>query len=139
MAAQLGVTHVAMESTGVYWKPVWNLLVGSSNYCWSMLSTLSKCPDERRTFVIICSNTTARFANSEQIIIRGFGHQASPNPLSVVCNALGTCLRSHLLSRRSEYFRESRLVGFSTPNFTRASEPTLSCNQLHSKSLRKGE
>jgi transposase len=22
----LGVTHVAMESTGVYWKPVWNLL-----------------------------------------------------------------------------------------------------------------
>jgi hypothetical protein len=30
---QLGVTHVAMESTGVYWKPVWNresLLVGFS-------------------------------------------------------------------------------------------------------------
>jgi hypothetical protein len=25
LAAQ-GVTHVAMESTGVYWKPVWNLL-----------------------------------------------------------------------------------------------------------------
>ena len=24
--AGLGVTHVAMESTGVYWKPVWNLL-----------------------------------------------------------------------------------------------------------------
>jgi transposase len=23
---QLGVTHVAMESTGVYWKPVWNIL-----------------------------------------------------------------------------------------------------------------
>jgi len=23
-----GVTHVAMESTGVYWKPVWNLLQG---------------------------------------------------------------------------------------------------------------
>src|SRR5882762_263084 len=23
-----GVTHVAMESTGVYWKPVWNLLEG---------------------------------------------------------------------------------------------------------------
>src|SRR4029077_650815 len=21
-----GVTHVAMESTGVYWKPIWNLL-----------------------------------------------------------------------------------------------------------------
>ena len=24
----LGVTHVAMESTGVYWKPVWNVLEG---------------------------------------------------------------------------------------------------------------
>ena len=23
-----GVTHVAMESTGVYWKPVYNLLEG---------------------------------------------------------------------------------------------------------------
>ena len=22
------VTHVAMESTGVYWKPVWNILEG---------------------------------------------------------------------------------------------------------------
>jgi hypothetical protein len=25
---ELGVTHVAMESTGVYWKPVWNVLEG---------------------------------------------------------------------------------------------------------------
>ena len=25
---QEGVTHVAMESTGVYWKPVWNILEG---------------------------------------------------------------------------------------------------------------
>lgn len=25
---ECGVTHVAMESTGVYWKPVWNLLDG---------------------------------------------------------------------------------------------------------------
>ena len=24
--AEGGVTHVAMESTGVYWKPIWNLL-----------------------------------------------------------------------------------------------------------------
>ena len=23
---EYGVTHVAMESTGVYWKPLWNLL-----------------------------------------------------------------------------------------------------------------
>ena len=26
---QMRVTHVAMESTGVYWKPVWNLLEGN--------------------------------------------------------------------------------------------------------------
>jgi transposase len=26
--AEQGVTHVAMESTGVYWKPIWNLLEG---------------------------------------------------------------------------------------------------------------
>jgi transposase len=25
---ELGVTHVAMESTGVYWRPIWNLLEG---------------------------------------------------------------------------------------------------------------
>jgi transposase len=27
--AEQGVTHVAMEATGVYWKPVWNLLEGN--------------------------------------------------------------------------------------------------------------
>ncbi len=27
--AELGVTHVAMESTGVYWKPIFNLLEGN--------------------------------------------------------------------------------------------------------------
>lgn len=26
--ASEGVTHVAMESTGVYWKPIWNILEG---------------------------------------------------------------------------------------------------------------
>lgn len=26
--AEAGVTHVAMESTGVFWKPIWNLLEG---------------------------------------------------------------------------------------------------------------
>jgi transposase len=25
---EFGVEHVAMESTGVYWKPVWNVLEG---------------------------------------------------------------------------------------------------------------
>jgi transposase len=27
--AEAGITHVVMESTGVFWKPVWNLLEGS--------------------------------------------------------------------------------------------------------------
>ena len=34
-------------------------------------------------------------------------------------------------------FLPSLLVGFSTTNFTRAGEPTLSWNQLHSSALRK--
>jgi hypothetical protein len=25
---ELGITHAAMEATGVYWKPVWNVLEG---------------------------------------------------------------------------------------------------------------
>src|SRR5262249_60736907 len=29
--AEHGVTHVAMESTGVYWKPVFNILEGSAH------------------------------------------------------------------------------------------------------------
>jgi transposase len=28
---ELGVTHVAMESTGAHWKPVWNVLEGQFN------------------------------------------------------------------------------------------------------------
>jgi len=27
-------THVAMESTGEYWKPVYNLLEGQVRSCW---------------------------------------------------------------------------------------------------------
>ena len=47
LAAQLrawlvaeGVTQVAMEATGVYWKPVWHVLEGprSSSCCWSTRS-----------------------------------------------------------------------------------------------------
>ena len=28
------VTHVAMESTGVYWKPVYKILEGSIRHVW---------------------------------------------------------------------------------------------------------
>src|SRR5271154_3809767 len=27
--SERGITHVAMESTGVYWKPIWHVLEGS--------------------------------------------------------------------------------------------------------------
>jgi transposase len=34
--AEQAVTHVALESTGVYWQPVWNVLEahGGSSCCW---------------------------------------------------------------------------------------------------------
>ena len=28
------VTHVALEATGVYGKPVWHVLGGNLHYCW---------------------------------------------------------------------------------------------------------
>jgi transposase len=30
---QFGVIQVAMESTGVYWKPIWNILEGEFELC----------------------------------------------------------------------------------------------------------
>jgi len=29
-----GVTHVAMEATGIYWRPVWAVLGGNFSRCW---------------------------------------------------------------------------------------------------------
>ena len=54
-----GVTHVAMESTGVYWKPLWK--TGSRCY-WSTRSTSKPCLVARPTCVIasgspICCGT----------------------------------------------------------------------------------
>ena len=37
--AEQGVTHVTMESTASYWKPVFNTLESGSSCCWSMPST----------------------------------------------------------------------------------------------------
>jgi transposase len=49
---QSGVTHVVMESTGVYWKPVYNLLEGSLPCCWSNPNTSKRSPAGRRTFTM---------------------------------------------------------------------------------------
>jgi transposase len=42
-----GCTHVAMEATGVYWKPVWHILEASSNWCLRTRRTSRTCPDAR--------------------------------------------------------------------------------------------
>ena len=36
-----GVTHIAMEATGVYWKPVWHILSDGEFVCWSWLTQLT--------------------------------------------------------------------------------------------------
>jgi len=43
-----GVTHVAMESTGVYWKPVYNLLEGSFSLVLANAQHLKAVPGRKR-------------------------------------------------------------------------------------------
>jgi transposase len=41
-------THIAMEATGVYWKPVWHILADdTSSWCWPMPHTSRTCPAAR--------------------------------------------------------------------------------------------
>jgi len=42
-----GVTHVAMESTGVYWKPVWHLLEGRVTQCLCNAQHIKKVPGRK--------------------------------------------------------------------------------------------
>ena len=45
-----GCTHVAMESTGVYWKPIFNeARRDSSRSSWRMLNTSKRCLATRPT------------------------------------------------------------------------------------------
>jgi transposase len=48
-----GVTHVAMESTGVYWKPVWNILEGSFELLLANAQHIKRVPG-RKTDVKDC-------------------------------------------------------------------------------------
>ena len=42
---ELGCTHVAMEATGVYWKPVWNILSdGDFESFLANVRSRQKCP-----------------------------------------------------------------------------------------------
>ena len=45
----LGVTHVALESTGVLWKPVWNILEGRFTLLLVNPRISSRCPAASRT------------------------------------------------------------------------------------------
>ena len=47
--AELRVTHVAMESTGVYWQPVSTCSKAISRCGWSTPSTSRRCRGERPT------------------------------------------------------------------------------------------
>src|SRR5499427_344706 len=49
-----GVTHVAMEATGVYWKPVWNLLEGSDLHLLLVNARHIKAVPGRKTDVRDC-------------------------------------------------------------------------------------
>src|SRR5262249_53875270 len=49
MAAQ-GVTHVAMESTGVFWKPIFNILEGRFQVLLVNARHLKQVPGARATF-----------------------------------------------------------------------------------------
>lgn len=42
-----GVTHVAMESTGVYWKPVWNILEGHAELLLANAHELKRVPGRK--------------------------------------------------------------------------------------------
>ena len=45
-----GVTEVAMEATGSYWKPVWYVLEARGSRCsWSTPTTSRSCPAARPT------------------------------------------------------------------------------------------
>src|SRR3982751_4724453 len=41
------VTHVAMESTGVYWKPVWNILEGQFTLIWANAQHVKNVPGRK--------------------------------------------------------------------------------------------
>jgi hypothetical protein len=42
-----GVTHVAMESTGIYWVPVWNVLEGKFQLLLANAQQLKKVPGRK--------------------------------------------------------------------------------------------
>lgn len=45
--SEYNVTHVAMESTSVYWKPVWNVLEGSFTLLLANARTIKNVPGRK--------------------------------------------------------------------------------------------
>ena len=52
LAAQ-GITRIAMEATGVYWKPIWHILEGRFELCSRMLRTFAM-------FLVVRATSTTR-------------------------------------------------------------------------------
>jgi transposase len=44
---EVGCTHVAMEATGVYWKPVWHVLEGEFELVLANAAHIKNVPDAR--------------------------------------------------------------------------------------------
>jgi len=56
---ETGCTHVAMEATGVYWKPIWNILSdGDFDLVLPMPNTSRMCLAERPTSMMRCGSPT---------------------------------------------------------------------------------
>jgi len=57
--ARLGVTHVALEATGVLWKPVWNLLEGRFSLLLVHARHLKNCASRRKAAQSPITDSTA--------------------------------------------------------------------------------
>src|SRR5881409_3243460 len=64
MAAQ-GVTHVAMESTGVYWKPIYNILESRFTVLLVNARHLKQVPEEERRAGLSMDRPTAATRTAE--------------------------------------------------------------------------
>jgi transposase len=70
--AAAGVTHVAMESTGIYWKPVWNILEGRFDLLLANARELKQVPGRKSDMkdcqwiahLLACGLLTASFVPS---------------------------------------------------------------------------
>jgi hypothetical protein len=92
---QCGVTHVAMESTGVYWKPVWNILAEQFE---ALLLNAQHIERRTRPMSIRSKWICAEFV---VVLLAFYDRRSAKNPiqqsdgdLSLACRA-GSACREH--------------------------------------------